>query len=108
MKKIETLYNPRTGKERKIKEGYSWTVALFGIIALAFRRQWKEFSIVLLVLLLVDPLLSWLLGWSIPATAFQAIFFVYAFKANEELKKSLLAKGWRVKEDEEFKSELDV
>ena len=36
---FDLLKHPQTGKEIRVKRGFSWTVALFGPIALAIRDQ---------------------------------------------------------------------
>ena len=53
-----------------IKNGFSWTVFLFGIIALAIRRQWDLF----LLLLLLELIFNRVLLQSFPISLFYSFY----------------------------------
>ncbi|AYF99786.1 DUF2628 domain-containing protein [Lactococcus allomyrinae] len=93
--KFEYFKSPKSGKLRKVKNGYSWTVMLFGIIVLLFRREWKIAGIAVAIIIAFSGLMVMfhldggnallLAGW---------IF--YGFKANEQRKHDLLNAGYEL------------
>lgn len=103
--KLTILVHPTTGKERKVKKGFSWTVGLFGVIALLIRRQFKMAAVWLGVIvgtiILVDILIfEVMLGTYIPHNLNTAIgvgiSVGFGTIANDYLLKQLLKQGYQV------------
>ena len=77
------MRNEKTGMEKTIKKGFSWTVFFFGGIALIIRGQVKNLLIwLVLSFLFVIPGIIY--GWYL------------AFKANDELIDELGKKGYQI------------
>lgn len=67
------------GFTKEVKSGFSWTVFLFGPIALAIREQYLE----AILCLIIGPLTLW-------------IYQIYlSFTANEKLYKKLIKEGYK-------------
>jgi len=94
-KNATVLSNPHSGEEREVKNGYSWTVLLFGIFALLARKQWRAFTIAFLITVISSFLLG-LIGLGVPLIISAIVWGIYAAVANEQLVEYLLAQGYEV------------
>ncbi len=80
MGKIVTLKHD-SGIERRVKQGFSWTILFFGIIALLVRGQFKESLFLVLFSLLTIP------GF---------IYWIYLMiRGNELLHEKYLLQGFK-------------
>ncbi|WP_190289070.1 DUF2628 domain-containing protein [Lactococcus kimchii] len=98
----ETFYkinNQGQTVECRVKNGFSWTVFLWGMFALIIRRQWRGLLFILVTLLTLAIIESIFNLRSI-IWAPMMINLYYAFRANEDLRQGLLASGWKVKTSE--------
>ena len=104
--KFTFLVHPATGKQRKVKNGYSFTVLFFSFIALLFRRQFKLAGIVvgaIVAIILIDIfILEAIFGIFIPDGLYRALGIGVssglALMANELLLKQLLKQGYVVQD----------
>lgn len=97
--KRRTILQHPTKPERriKIKEGIAWGVFAFGLLALAFRKQWREvfiIAIAITAIVLVIPYTR--ISGSFVTHMFNAGWMSYAMFANESFKKRLLKSGWTI------------
>ena len=90
-KKFDYLRHLQTGKEVKIKNGFSWTVALFGPIALAIRGEWIPFGISIGLVVLLAAL-----DLNIPSGASTGVWIAYGSVGNELLLKKRLRQGYEI------------
>jgi hypothetical protein len=74
------MKNAHTGESKEIPVGFSWTTLFFGFFPALFRRDWKNF----LVLLLLTPIT---LG---------VLYIIYCFKYNNIHTKDLVGQGYKV------------
>ena len=93
-KKFTYLRNPQTDREVKVRNGFAWTVALFGPIALAIRGQWLEVGISIGIIALVI-----ILDLNIPDSIPMAVWIGYAMVANEMLLKQRQRQGYEIIDD---------
>jgi len=96
--KFTRLVHPETGKKRKVKNGISWTVVFFGLIALLFRRQFMAFFIfatLIAVIIYID-----IYFFHIPNFVTIGIWSGYAVTANDHLLRQLLKQGYEVQNQE--------
>ena len=75
------LSHPDVGVSKSVKVGWSWTVFLFGPIALAVRGQWLHAIIYIAAVLLT-------MGFAAPV-----LWFVYGAMANKLLATQLMLKN---------------
>jgi len=94
-KYFTVLLHPDTGEEREVKNGYSWTVLIFGIFALLVRRQWRA-SIIAFGIIVFNFFLSLSVGLNLPAIFYLIGWGIYAAVANSQLVESLLNRGYEV------------
>lgn len=82
-----TLVNPVSEQTKNLPVGYSWTVLLFGCFPALFRQDWKNFGIMLAILLVSGFLM----------VAFIPLI-VFSFIYNDKMcLKDLLDSGWKIK-----------
>lgn len=88
------LKNPENGYEEEIKVGFSWTTFFFGAFVPLFRADWKWFSIMLAVAILISLPVEkkYETAWDIFG------FFIslsFAFSYNRLYINDKLKKGWK-------------
>jgi len=93
--KVTYLKHPLTQKVIRIKNGFSWTVAIFGLIALLIRRQWKPFVIILTLILLLEVIL-YLINIELPGGISTGLWVGYGMLANEHLLTQRLNEGYEI------------
>ena len=100
MKKKEiTLVNEK-GNIKVIKKSFSWTVLIFGFIALLIRTQWIEAAIAFFGsfnLMLIGRQLG--LESNIITAGITGGYAAYAGIANEQLIKTLQERGYTISND---------
>ena len=102
--KFTMLVHPVTGERRKVKNGWSWTVAFFGVFALLKREQFKVaaiyFGIATAFTLINIFVLRMLLGIYIPSGIHRALVIGlacgFAQSANGLLLDKLMKQGYVV------------
>ena len=102
--KFTILVHPVTGKQRKVKNGFSKTVFFFSVFALLVRRQFKAVAMIMgiyFIMVTVDiAIINGMFGIVTPPILEFLFTFsawsAYSFLANKHLLEQLLEKGYKV------------
>lgn len=93
--KYTYLRSPRGPEVRKVKNGYAWTVLVFGIFPMLFRKDWKHALIFFLIALAVNYVATNTIGAEITTLCTAVYWAIIASFYNQLFIKSLLEKGYQ-------------